>query len=224
MSTPSRDTISEVAAALASRYGRPRRARRRPLLDVLVETVLSQNTSDRNSHRAYLALRRRFPRWDLAMNAPVRSVAAAISSGGLANIKAARIKALLSEFARRFGRPTLAPLRRMAGEDAYRYLLALAGVGPKTAACTLLFGQGTPIFPVDTHIDRISRRLGWAEPGETPAAFQERFRHLVPDRLVHSLHINLIAHGRAVCHPARPACPDCPIQRQCTWHHRKERS
>ncbi|MCU0605897.1 MAG: endonuclease III [Candidatus Edwardsbacteria bacterium] len=224
MSRPSRGTISAAAAALARRYGRPRRARRRPLLDVLVETVLSQNTNDRNSHRAYLALRRRFPRWDLVMDAPVRAVAAPIASGGLANIKAVRIKALLSEFARRFGRPTLEPLRRLPAEDAYRYLLSLAGVGPKTAACTLLFGQGTPIFPVDTHIARISQRLGWARPGETPAAFQERFRRLVPDRLVLSLHLNLIAHGRAVCHPGRPACPACPIQRHCTWHHSKERS
>ncbi len=217
MTAPAVRRIEAVAKTLLSTYGSPPAAERRPLLDVLIETVLSQNTSDRNSHRAYRALRSRFPRWELVFTSPRRSVAAAIASGGLANIKAARIKALLSGFRRRFGRPTLEPLRHLPAEDAYRYLLSLAGVGPKTAACTLLFGRGTPIFPVDTHIARISQRLGWAEPGETPAAFQERFRRLVPDRLVYSLHINLIAHGRAVCHPRGPACPGCCIRRYCQW-------
>jgi endonuclease-3 len=99
--------------------------------------------------------------------------------------------------------------------------MSLKGVGPKTAACTLLFGQGIPIFPVDTHIFRISRRLGWALPGDDRASFQERVRHLVPDGLVYPLHINLIRHGREVCHPTAPECHRCCIRTHCQWYQRR---
>lgn len=223
MGALSQHEVGVVEGLLQRRYGRPRPARVRPLLDVLIETVLSQNTSDRNSHRAYANLRRRFSRWEGVLRSPVDQVAGAIKAGGLANIKAQRIKDLVAEFTRRNGRPGSGFLSRMAPEDAYRYLMSLKGVGPKTAACTLLFARGTPIFPVDTHIFRISRRLGWAWPRDGRASFQERIRQIVPGELVLPLHLNMIAHGRAVCHPGRPDCPACPLQRHCNWHQRRER-
>ncbi|HTY08365.1 MAG TPA: endonuclease III [Candidatus Edwardsbacteria bacterium] len=221
MSILSVRAIDVVAATLQRAYGRPEPVKAGSLLDVLIETVLSQNTSDRNSHAAFLSLRRRFNGWDAVLAAPARSVAAAIRAGGLANIKAARIGELLREFRRRSGRPSLDFIKRMEPEAAYQYLLSLKGVGPKTAACTLLFGLGVPVFPVDTHIFRIARRLGWARPRDDRASFQERIRHIVPDPLVYPLHINLIAHGRAVCHPAAPDCQRCCIHNHCQWYQRR---
>ena len=221
MSVLSRQAITTVASLLQNEYGRPQLSRSRALLDVLIETVLSQNTSDSNSHRAYLSLRRRYPHWVDVVRAPTKSVAAAIKAGGLANIKARRIRELLREFKRSSGDPGLAFLKRMAPGEAYQYLLSLKGVGPKTAACTLLFGLGIPVFPVDTHIFRIARRLGWTRSGDDRASFQELVRHIVPDDLVYPLHINLIRHGREVCHPGVPACQRCCIHKHCQWYRRR---
>jgi endonuclease III len=224
MSLPAAANIAAVDAALRKRYGRPDPGRRRPAVDVLIETVLSQNTSDTNSHRAFLGLKRGFPRWERVMSAPAARVARAIRTGGLANIKARRIKRLLAAVANAGGKPDLSFLKGMGREQAYQHLLRLDGVGPKTAACTLLFGAGIPVFPVDTHIIRIAKRLGWAGAADGPARFQERFRMTVPDPIVHSLHINLIEHGRAACHPRTPRCPDCCIQRYCKWYNRRGRT
>lgn len=221
MNPPAPRAVRSVAAILRKRYGRPHPGRRRPLVDILIETVLSQNTSDANSHRAWLSLKRAFPRWVQVRTAPTASVARAIRTGGLANIKARRIKLLLAAIANEVGRPDLSFLPTMGREEAYQYLLSLDGVGPKTAACTLLFGAGIPVFPVDTHIIRISKRLGWAHPAADPARFQDRFRRIVPDSLVHSLHITMIRHGREACHPRNPSCPVCCIKHHCQWHNRR---
>lgn len=212
MAAPS---IAKVSALLEGRYGRPLTRPNRPLLDVMVETMLSQNTSDVNSLRAYANLRRAFPSWSALASADVRKVAAAIRQGGLANIKSRRIVRIVKELQGKLGRPSLEHLRRMEPEAAYQALKEIDGVGPKTAACTLLFGAGIPIFPVDTHIFRVCGRLGWVLPRENRERFQERIRGMVPGESVYSFHLNLIEHGRRVCHPQKPECPACCLVKIC---------
>lgn len=209
--------LARVERILAECYGRPPRRAKRPLLDVLIETILSQNTSDANSLKAYSSLRRAFPSWASLAGSQVHKVAEAIRQGGLANIKSKRILRIVRDLQRERGRPTLEHLRIMEPEAAYRALKEIDGVGPKTAACTLLFGAGLPIFPVDTHIFRVCGRLGWVRPREGREGFQERFRRLVPDGLVYSFHLNLIEHGRKVCRPSKPACPACCLKKTCPY-------
>jgi endonuclease-3 len=211
-----------VAQKLGHCYGRPPRRRSRPLLDVLVETILSQNTSDLNSGRAFASLKRAYPTWESALAAGAAHLADEIRSGGLAAIKSRRIIALLRLLPKQRGAPTLEHLREMPAEEAYRSLLAIKGVGPKTAACTLLFGAGIPVFPVDTHIFRVSQRLGWTRAKETAERYQDRIRSMIPDQMVYPLHLSMIEHGRQACHPRRPACAGCCIRAHCPWRENDE--
>ncbi len=207
--------VARVHRLLSDCYGIPNPRPRQQLLDVLVETILSQNTSDTNSRRAFLNLKRRYPDWDSARRAGPRAIAGAIRSGGLSHIKSRRIHRILSQLGRSNQGLSLQHLSRLSREDAYRSLMAMEGVGPKTAACTLLFGAGTPVFPVDTHIHRVSLRLGWAREGEKREGFQERFRREVPDDIIYPLHVNLIEHGRRVCRPRGPVCESCCLAEIC---------
>lgn len=185
-------------------------------LGELVATILSQHTSDTNSQRAYTALRRRFPRWSEVLAAGVAQVAAAIRSGGLANQKAPRIQAMLRAApVGPDGEPSLDHLRELGPTAAYEYLQGFDGVGPKTAACTLLFAYGWPVFPVDTHVHRVTKRLGWVGPRDTAEKAQARLMALVPAEATYDLHMGLVRHGRRVCRPTNPDCEGCEIRPWC---------
>jgi endonuclease-3 len=208
-----------VEARLRERYGDRQWRTHGPPLDVLVGTVLSQHTSDVNTDRAFDSLRRRFPTWPEVAAAPTSEVVAAIHRGGLANIKASRIQMILQEIADEGGTMTLAHLGQMALDDARRWLLALHGVGPKTAACVLLFSLGKPALPVDTHVHRVSKRLGLIGPGvgaEVAHGLLEARLGESRDR-VYAFHLNMIAHGRLVCTAMRPFCERCPITEHCDF-------
>jgi endonuclease-3 len=205
----------EVAKLLAREYGKRRWVADEEPLDSLIGTILSQNTSDVNSGRAFASLKSEFPTWERAERATSRQIASAIRHGGLAGIKSRRIKAILSEIKRKTGRLDLGFLNWMSLRGGYDYLRSYKGVGPKTAACVLLFSCRKPAFPVDTHILRIARRLHWVKTQETSESFQERVQDLIPKEWVYSLHINLIAHGRAVCRPRRPKCGECILGKLC---------
>lgn len=207
--------VVAVAKLLARVYGKGRWAAEEDPLDSLIGTILSQNTSDTNSGRAFGSLKRRFPTWGKALKASPRQIAEAIHPGGLAGIKSRRIRAILSEIKRTRGRLDLGFLKDMPPEEGYDYLLSFKGVGPKTAACVLLFACRKPVFPVDTHILRLGKRLGWAKPKESAEAFQERMQGTIPREWVYSLHINLIAHGRGVCRPRSPKCGECVLVKLC---------
>lgn len=210
-----RRRIRRIEAALRRRHGVPNLGRPDPPLDALVATVLSQHTSDINSGRAFDELKRRFPTWRLAAAAPVPALAAAIRSAGLANVKAPRILAILRRVNEDFGRPTLAPLARMDDAEAMAYLQTLPGVGPKTAACVLLFSLGRDVFPVDTHIHRLARRLGLVPPKAGAARTQDLMAGLVPRGRALALHVNLIRHGRRICTALTPVCAACLLAREC---------
>jgi endonuclease-3 len=208
--------LARAIQLLEEEYGLPRWAheKHRPM-DTLIGTILSQNTSDRNSIPAFSNLRRKFRSWEKVANADKRSIASAIRSGGLANIKARRIKGVLSQIRQRTGSLSLNFLAKMPKEKARKWLTELDGVGPKTAAVTLIFGFGMPVFPVDTHIFRVSKRLGLIPKGATYDEAHELLDRLVPDKKKVSLHINMLEHGRKVCSARNPKCGKCILSKLC---------
>ncbi len=189
-----------------------------PAIDELILTILSQNTSDTNSFAAYESLRKRFPTWEKVASANVRSIASAIRKGGLADQKGPRIKSILKEIHKSTGAYDLEHLREMPMDEAMQYLLHFNGVGMKTAGCVLLFSLGKPAFPVDTHILRVSQRLGIIGPkvnaDKASAVYME---YTSPgDRL--KFHIDIIHFGRQVCHARNPECDKCKLTRMCFYY------
>jgi len=210
-----RRRVAAVCRRLTKLHGPVQPPRQRPVLDALVGTILSQNTSDTNSHAAFEELLRRFDGWEAVRRAPVRRIAAAIRRAGLSNQKAPRIKEILKTVHRERGELSLDFLCQVPADEAWDYLRALPGVGPKTAACVLLFACRRPVLPVDTHVHRVSRRLGLIGPRTGAAKAHEELARLVPPRRVLEFHIQLIRYGRRVCSARRPACEGCPLLDLC---------
>jgi endonuclease III len=210
-----RRRLRAIARRLARAYGTPPPPRHLPPLEELVLTVLSQHTSDTNRDRAYADLRRRFATWDDVADAPLPALARAIRRGGLGPTKAVRIRAMLRAI-RESGVPlderTFTAMPDKALWDA---LVALPGVGPKTAACVLLFSLDRPYFPVDTHVHRVAIRLGLVLPRSDAIATQVAFQSSVPSDEMYPLHMNLIRHGREVCTAQRPRCSECVLRDLC---------
>lgn len=186
----------------------------------LVQTILSQNTSDLNSGRAYEELRRTFPTWEDVLAAPTADVAEAIRSRGLAEQKARRIQAVLAEvLSDTDDTEPLAELTTLPLAEAKVRLTTLPGVGPKTAACVLLFACGRPALPVDTHVYRVSRRIGLIDPKISAAAAHDRLERLLEPDEVYPFHVSMIAHGRQICAARRPRCEQCPLTDLCDYYH-----
>ena len=210
--------VKYVVQNLERAYGVPEnRWTHWDVLDMLVAVILSQATSDANSDRTYDALKERFPTWDSVLRAREQTLVETIRLGGLANQKAAVIRGLLREVKERHGSFDLSFLRGLPAAEAVEYLASFRGVGPKTVACTLLFACDAEIFPLDTHIFRVLRRVGLIPP-----KCSDEFAHAVMNRLVpagkfYSLHVNLIRHGRALCRPRDPVCERCPVVEYCDY-------
>ncbi|RLT43545.1 MAG: endonuclease III [Chloroflexi bacterium] len=208
-------TPAELIAILDEAYGRaPQQASNAPVFE-LVLTLLSQHTSDRNSGQAMHRLIERFPTWDAVIEAPVPEVEDAIRAGGLAPTKSKRLHALLAEVKSRVPDWDLGFLRELPLEEAKAWLTSIAGVGPKTAACVLLFALERPALPVDTHVERVSKRLGLV-PSKMPAdkAHAVLEAMIEPDE-VYAFHVDLIQHGRRTCHARGPKCDECPLEKRC---------
>jgi endonuclease-3 len=188
-----------------------------PPLGMLVATILSQNTNDKNSHRAYLSLRREFPTWSRVATAPIRRLKYAIRTGGMANQKAPRIRRILREIRERYGKYDLSSLRTKSSDEAISELTEFAGVGMKTASCVLLFSLGRDVFPVDTHIHRICIRLGLVPANSTPEKTFALMKPRIPAGKGYSFHTNLIRFGRRICRSAAPACGICPLYKECLY-------
>jgi endonuclease-3 len=200
---------------LRKRYGELVPPRRSDPLEELILTVLSQHTSDVNAERAFEGLRAAFPSWADVVGAPTRSVADAIRSGGLAETKAPRIQTILREVEGRRGAFDLSYLSALSDEQARAELVSLPGVGPKTAAVVLSFSLGRDAMPVDTHVHRVTRRLGLVPP-RTSAERADRLLHeLVPEGLRTPLHVALIRLGREICKAPIPRCRFCPLNDIC---------
>ena len=209
--------IVEVDKRLKRIYGEPRRPTR-DAVSQLVATMLSQATTDIQTARSFEALRRRFPTWDLVRDAPASEIAKAIHSSGLSKQKAPRIKKALQHITRERGRIDLNFLKKMPVDEARQWLVRIAGVGPKTASIVLLFSFRKPLFPVDTHIYRVTKRLGWIPQNVSAEKAHDILRAAVPPRLYYRLHLNLIEHGRRTCHARKPRCEECRITDLCEYY------
>jgi endonuclease-3 len=187
-------------------------------LDELINTILSQNTNDLNRDRAYRALRATFPTWEQVRDAPVRQVIAAIRPAGLANQKGPRIQQVLQRITAERGELALRFLGNLSVDEARQWLMSLEGVGPKTASIVLLFALGKPAFPVDTHIHRVTGRLGLIPPKTTAEQAHGILEKLVPPEWYHAFHLNVIQHGRQVCKAQRPLCEVCVLQKYCDYY------
>ncbi len=202
---------------LLAHYGRPAWEPSHQPLDELVGTILSQHTSDVNADRAFAGLKAAFPSWEAVRDAHPAEVEAAIRRGGLAVVKAARIQAVLRALTDAGGRVALPDLTRMRRLRARGVLVDLPGVGKKTASCVLLFGAGVPAIPVDTHVHRVSLRLGLIPPRATPDQAADLLEAAIPLKDHHAFHVNLIRHGREVCKAPRPRCDLCVLRTRC-WY------
>jgi len=229
---PTRARVVRVRERLREVYGIPlMRPHGHPIAELLL-TVLSQSTNDRNRDVAYLRLRERFPTWEQVRDAPVAEVEEAIRPGGISKVKSARIQAILRAISENQP-PTQS---RLPGEDAASaaacelsldwlpdapierardYLVALPGVGRKTAACVLLFAYGLREVPVDTHVSRVGMRLHLLRPGAPFEELHDQMLALTPPGQELELHVNLLRHGRRTCHARSPACGECALARMC---------
>jgi endonuclease-3 len=208
-------SIEDVMNRLDEMYGPRVWESRGAPVDVLVETVLSQNTSDVNSARAFDSLVDRFGSLEAVAAAPVEEIEQAISRAGLSRIKSARIRTMLARLLAENGSLDLHFLREMELSAARSYLVAIDGVGLKTASCVLVFSLGMPAMPVDTHVHRVSRRLGLIDNRTSADAAHMVLESLVPEDRRYEFHVNLIEHGRRVCHARRPRCETCGLSALC---------
>ena len=182
---------------------------------MLVGTILSQNTSDVNSGRAFDSLIATFGNWEAIASAPVEQIARAIRLGGLSRVKAVRIRQILEEIEKEQGRIGLDFLEAMNMSEARDYLMHLPGVGPKTASCVLLFALGKPCLPVDTHVFRVTKRLGLIDSGVSIEQAHSLLQEQIPPSKVYQFHLHLIRHGRRICHARRPRCDECILESVC---------
>jgi endonuclease III len=212
---PSAPTPAEVLARLRAYYGDPAPRQSDGPLAELIQTILSQNTSDVNTERAFASLWARFGDWQAILEAPTSAVADAIRLGGLANVKAPRIQAVLAAIQADRGELSLDFLATLPLEEARSYLTSLGGVGPKTAACVLLFALGMPAMPVDTHVHRVSKRLGLIGPTIGAEAAHRLLEAMIPPDQMFDAHMLLIKHGRVICKALRPRCETCPLADVC---------
>jgi endonuclease III len=211
-----RQRVATCISLLEEQYGIPPADERDPV-DLLVMTILSQNTSDTNSLRAFAHLKSVFCDYEKVLVAPDEAVADSIRAGGLAEIKARRIKEALSRIKQDARTISLSFLADMNPQGAMAYLQSLPGVGPKTASVVLLFAFSMPFLPVDTHVYRVSRRLGLLDDIRLEKA-QPILEKIVPVEKYLSLHLNLIAHGRLICRARNPKHEECVLQNCCDYY------
>ena len=200
---------------LLAHYGEPSRKNQQKPLDELILTILSQNTADVNTARAYSSLREKFPSWEDVLGANTEQIVEAIRIGGLANIKALRIQRILRHLEAERGQLDLGFLSDMPVQEARSYLTSLHGIGPKTAACVLLFSLHKPALPVDTHVHRVARRTGLVAAKTSPERTEQLLEDLLPETTYYPFHLNVIRHGRTLCLARNPKCLQCPLVEEC---------
>ena len=209
--------IKNLSLELEKTYGKKRWKVHADPLSELIATILSQNTSDHNSHKAFSNLRSEFKTWDKVRRAGVRKIADTIRSGGLADVKAKRIKDILNQIYGENHALDLSFLKRWRTERIKGYLRRFKGVGEKTISCVLLFSLRRPVMPVDTHVLRVSKRLGLVPKKSNASKAEVILEEFVPENLVYQFHLNLIEHGRNICHATNPRCEGCVLLQNCDY-------
>jgi len=215
-------TLVEKAMAVHRRllevYGMAEWRKPLPALDEMVSTILSQNTNDRNRDAAFSALKARFSSWEAVRDADPQHVIDAIRTAGLANQKGPRIHAVLRQISEETGSLSLDFLKTWPPEQAHSWLTRFKGIGPKTAAIVLEFSLGMPAFPVDTHIYRVSGRIGLRPAKMNVEQAHLHLARLFPPDEYGPAHLNLIRLGREVCRARKPDCPHCPVKACCDYY------
>jgi endonuclease-3 len=210
--------IKKIIHSLEKEYGIPRHKKKADLLDILIQTILSQNTNDRNRDRAYHTLKTRFPQWEDLLKARKSAVIQAIRTGGLAEQKARRIRQILQWLKNRGGKLSLLFLKKKHSEEIKNTLEKLKGIGPKTVHCLLLFGMGRDVFPVDTHVLRLGKRMGFIPDRMNAEKAHLWMVPLIPKGKSLSLHLNLIRFGREICKAKDPKCGTCFLIKDCYYN------
>ena len=211
------EIIKKVNKLLIDHFGIPKRDAKLPNpVDMLIATILSQNTNDNNSYKAFRQLREKFDTWKDVANARRTSIESAIKVAGLGKQKSAAIKNFLTDIQKKKGEISLNYLSKMPNGDAIDELTGYNGVGVKTASCVLLFSMDKNVCPVDTHVHRTVNRIGIVNektPDKTFIELNDNF----PPKIAHSFHTNLIRLGREICKPKNPSCGICPLVKICQY-------
>ncbi len=207
----------DVYQRLLDYYGDPTWRDAKIPIDELVSTILSQNTTDASRDRAYAALRKRFPTWDEVRKANTTEVIEAVRPAGFAHLKGPRIQSVLNRIMAERGSLDLSFLKDMPVEEARAWLMKFNGVGPKTAAIVLLFSLDMPAFPVDTHVYRVTGRIGLRPEKMSVEQAHIHMEKLFPPETYAAAHLNIIRLGREICTARKPACPKCPLKRVCNY-------
>lgn len=215
--------LTAIADELAELFGKPvlRKHGHSRILDVLIATKLSQNTTDKSSYKAFMSLKERFPEWEDAAKAKESEIRECIKVCGLANTKARDIRNMLIEMTGRYGSLDLGFLKDMSNPDVYEELLSFGGIGVKTASCVLVFALGRDVFPVDTHVHRTLNRLGIVNANSPEQTF-EQAGQLIPKGRSYEIHTNLIKFGRNICRSAKPLCSECGFYKECRFSEKSE--
>eukprot|EP00127_Corallochytrium_limacisporum_P006827 Clim_evm42s236 gene=Clim_evmTU42s236 len=226
--------IKEVHRLLEQFHGKPQRltdqeannacGRKHTILGACIDVILSANTSNINSTRAMKSFKTAFPTMADARNAGEAKIEEAIRCGGLSNSKARSILGLLCQVYKEHGTDSLEHLRDIETEQVKQILSKYRGLGPKTIACVLMFTMDRADIPVDTHVHRVSCRLGWREAKRSRPAPEHTYKllnELMDDDQKHDMHVLLIRHGRRICTAQAPACYDCPVSHLCPSASRK---
>lgn len=207
----------QIHETLLKVFGEPIWRNPLPAIDELVSTILSQNTNDVNRDRAFEALRKRFPTWEIVRDANETDVIDAIRPAGLGNQKGPRIQQVLRAITKERGALNLDFLAGLPTEEARAWLTKFNGVGPKTAAIVLCFALGIPAFPVDTHVYRVTGRLGLRPERMTLEQAHPHLEAVFPPEAYYAAHLNIIRLGREVCSARKPLCPQCPVKHLCDF-------
>jgi endonuclease-3 len=214
---PPQKRALKIHQKLTDAFGEPVWRNPLPAMDELISTILSQNTNDINRDRAFTALRVKFPAWEQVRDAKTRDVIAAIKTAGLANQKGPRIQQVLRAITEERGSLNLEFLAGLSTEEARGWLTKFNGVGPKTAAIVLCFSLNKPAFPVDTHIYRVTGRIGLRPEKMTVEQAHPYLESVFPPETYYAAHLNIIRLGREICNARKPNCPKCPLIKLCDY-------
>lgn len=214
MASTRNGTVEGVCRALEAKYGRPRLGNPRNPVDDLVYIILSNKTMPATASKVYRELRSRFITWTDFLRVPARTIRGILRPAGLSVVKTSQLRRSLRKIRRDFGGLDLAVLRSWSTSEAEEYLLSLPGVSKKVAKCVIMYTMRGHVLPVDAHVHRIARRLGWTRKRRADQCHEE-LEAIVPAAARYALHVDCVVHGRLVCRPANPACSDCCIRQYC---------
>ncbi|MFW9844311.1 MAG: endonuclease III domain-containing protein [Candidatus Thorarchaeota archaeon] len=218
MSEKIRKKAENICRILIGKYGKEVSERKLPPIDELVMTILSQHTNDINMFRAFESLKVTYSSWEEVLAAPQDELAVSIRSSGMYNLKAKRIQATLREIKQRVGKLDLSLIEDMEIHEAKEWLTSLHGVGPKTAAIVLLFSFDLPVLPVDTHVWRVTKRLGIIDKNVSREKAHDLLEQIIPPDCIPSLNKNLVRHGREICRAQNPKCDKCFLNEICDFY------